>query len=125
MPETSVNAPSDMLTASQALMRWSKRLIDTAPLTQQQQDDMQLIYDAAHKFYTLARAEMVIIHRKEDPMKLQKVRHQLRNHVNIVVGFAAILIKEMPDNLLLHMAQIRRINETGNDLLTFVEEELH
>lgn len=124
MRETSVNAPSDMLTAAQALMRWSKRLLDRAPLTDVQRDDMQLIYNAALKFYQLARTEMVVIHKRNDAEHLQKVRHQLRNHVNIVVGFAGILVKEMPDNLMLNMIDIRRINDTGNDLLIFVEEEL-
>lgn len=124
MRETSVNAPSDLLSAAQAIMRWSKRLLDKAPLNDQQRDDMQLINEASTKFYHLARAEMVVIHRREDPNKLQQVRHQLRNHINIVVGFAGIMIKEMPDNLIMNMVDIRRINEAGNDLLVYVDEEL-
>jgi hypothetical protein len=39
------------------------------------------------------------------------------NHLNIIVGFTGLIVRELPDNLLLHMGTIRKIHAAGENLI--------
>jgi hypothetical protein len=103
--------------------KWSAKVLKEAPLTQLQRTDIEVVLQATQQFQTYLRAESQIVDdfANADPAELQRVRHQLLNHLNIIVGFTRIIVRDLPDNLLMHMATIRKINEGGQSLIERVK----
>ena len=109
----------ELLSAANNLEKWTAKVLKEARLSAQQRTDLEAVRDATQRLQTYASTECQIIdnYADADPEDVQRVRHQLLNHLNIVVGFTRILMRELPDNLLMQMVTIRNINETGQSLI--------
>lgn len=106
----------EILNTADNLIQWSARILNDAPLNEVQRQDVQAIYYASRRFYDFAQSEIHVILEGQDARELQRVRHQLRNYLNIIVGFSRLLVRELPDNLLMHMILLRQIHSTGQIL---------
>ncbi len=110
----------DILQPAHDIIQWSHTLLTTAPLNSSQREDMQAVHNAAQRFSAYAQSQIESIRYGQDSVDLQRIRHCLRNHLNIIVGFSGLWVRDLPDNLLLHMRLIRQIYTTGTDLMTQV-----
>ncbi|MGB7337369.1 MAG: hypothetical protein WBC91_00640 [Phototrophicaceae bacterium] len=100
---------------SDHILQICQKLLKKAPLNSDQRVDIETIQEATRLFKAYVRIEVDRLSDEDDSAK-KRVRHQLRNHVNIIVGFSQLMIKELPDNLLLEMASIRQIYKLGESL---------
>jgi signal transduction histidine kinase len=114
-----INPDTDLMASAQYI---SETLLKKAPLTNIQRSDIDAINAAARQFIAYAQANLQSIMSSEDTAELQSIRHRLRNHLNIIVGFSRLLVRELPDNLLLHMLLLRQIHETGEMLIVRVDD---
>jgi nitrogen-specific signal transduction histidine kinase len=112
---------ADVLNAAQLIETQTTSLLDQAPLTVQQREDLSFVREAVQQFQRITRSESEIIHDAPSAEEAQRVRHDLRNQLNIIAGFTRLLVKQLPDNLLLHMMAIRQIHETAQTLLERVD----
>lgn len=119
---TTVKSEADLLGIIENIIHWSYQLMDDAPLSPTQQADVQAILNSSQRFHTFAQMEMVTILNSQNDEELQRVRHQLRNYLNIVVGFSSLLVRELPDNLLMHMVTLRNIHQAGESLMHYVND---
>lgn len=110
-----------LIEMAEAVCRWSLKLLEKAPLTADQREDMLAINDASREFMKYATSELAVISDEGNIDAKKRVRHQLRNYLNIIVGFSRLMVKELPDNLLLDMITIRKIHDTGETLLQQVD----
>jgi hypothetical protein len=117
-----INPDTDLMASAQSISEICETLLKKAPLTSLQRDDIEAINGAARQFITYASAHIEHILSSEDAAELQNIRHRLRNHLNIIVGFSRLLVRELPDNLLLHMLLVRQIHETGEMLIVRVDD---
>ena len=113
---------TDVINAAGNIVQWSEDLLESAPLTADQRDDLQHVERAARLFYRQASEHYYSVLDSGDEAAIQTLRHDLRNHLNIVVGFTQVMLREMPDNLLLHLLTIRKIHQTGKALLKRVND---
>jgi len=118
---SAVQAQVEWLNDADKLVQWSNQILRNAPLTDIQKEDMQAIYDAAYRFQTFAHSELQIIYTSNAAPELQRVRHQLRNYLNVIIGFSRLLTRELADNLLMDMITIRKIHHTGEALMAQIE----
>lgn len=117
-----IKEETDMIQAVEAISTWVDQLLSDAPLTALQRDDLTAVRTAAERFKKQLDDELDIIIFSKDEAELQRVRHDLRNHLNIIVGFTRIIVRELPDNLLLHLVTVRNINNLGKTLIECVNE---
>src|SRR5689334_13622480 len=117
-----INPDTDLMASAQSISEICETLLRKAPLTSLQREDIEAINGAATQFITYASAHIEPILSSEDAAELQNIRHRLRNHLNIIVGFSRLLVRELPDNLLLHMLLVRQIHETGEMLIVRVDD---
>jgi hypothetical protein len=117
-----INPDTDLVASAQSIVEICETLLRKAPLTSLQRDDILAINHAATQFLSYAQAHVEPILTSEDAEELQDIRHRLRNHLNIIVGFSKLLVRDLPDNLLLHMLLVRRIHETGEMLIVRVDD---
>lgn len=117
---TTIHPQSDLIETAQTIQKQSSKILKRAYLTELQRQDLQAITIATTAFLDDTLANLNII-QSDDVEAKRHVRHQLRNHLNIIVGFSQIILKELPDNLLLHMAILRQIHQAGRDLITRVD----
>lgn len=117
-----INPDTDLVASAQSISEICETLLKKAPLTSLQHDDIDAINAAAKQFLAYAQANCEPILSSEDAAELQFIRHRLRNHLNIIVGFSRLLVRELPDNLLLHMLLVRKIHETGEMLIVRVDD---
>ncbi len=113
---------TDIVNAAGNIVQWSDDLLQNAPLTDDQRDDLQHVERAARLFQQQTSDRYHTVLDSDDTDAIRMLRHQLRNHLNIVVGFTQVMLREMPDNLLLHLLTIRKIHQTGRALLKRVNE---
>jgi hypothetical protein len=118
----SINPDTELLASAQSIVQICDTLLLKAPLTNLQRTDIEAINQAAKQFLSYAQANVQPILTSDDAAELQDIRHRLRNHLNIIVGFSRLLVKELPDNLLLHMLLVRKIHETGEMLIVRVDD---
>jgi hypothetical protein len=121
--EFTMEFSGELLKIAGNLEKWTTKILKEAKLSAQQRMDLEAVSDAIQRFQTYASDECFIIDNsaEADPQDLQRVRHQLLNHLNIIAGFTRIIVRELPDNLLLQMVTIRKINETGQTLIDKVK----
>lgn len=112
---------TDIIQTAEIINQTSQKILKKSRLTTSQHEDISAIHQAIGKFIREAQASKAIIISPDDLEMKKHIRHQLRNHLNIVVGFSSLIIKELPDNLLLHMISIRKICETGETLIERVD----
>lgn len=112
---------TEIIQAAEMIHQTSQKILKKTRLTTSQHEDISAIHHAIRKFILEAQESKAIITSQDDLELKKHVRHQLRNHLNIVVGFSSLIIKELPDNLLLHMISIRQICETGETLIERVD----
>ncbi|MCA9914507.1 MAG: hypothetical protein KC496_14235 [Anaerolineae bacterium] len=96
-------------------------VLNQAPLTDAQREDMEAVRKASQEFHRTLLA-LPPLDQTRDPELLSHTRHQLRNYLNIVVGMTRIMIRELPDNLLLQMATVRTMHQNGQELMTEVDQ---
>lgn len=116
-----LNTQTELTDAARMIDKTSQTVLADNSLTPEQREDFTMIYMAATEFIRYTNSEAAIIFGDADAIEKQRVRHQLRNHLNIIVGFTGLIIKELPANLLLHMAQIREVNATAYEMLKRVD----
>jgi|GEM_PF-3975659 len=116
-----IKRDAKLIELAEAVSAWSDKLLAKAPLTDDQRQDIVAINDASREFLTYATREMSAITDEADLSTKQRVRHQLRNYLNIIVGFSRLMVKELPDNLLMDMITIRKIHDTGEMLMAQVD----
>lgn len=112
---------TEIIQTAESINEASQKILKKAHLTEIQKEDFSAIHNAIRKFITEAQDAKAIIISQDDLETKKHVRHQLRNHLNIVVGFSSLIIKELPDNLLLHMISIRHIYQTGEMLIERID----
>lgn len=115
----SLTSYHDLQLATQDLQQWCLQLQTKAILTTEQRGDLDAIAEAVDKLALHVDLHLTTLqpHAAADAQELQRIRHELRNHLNIVIGFTRFWLRELPDNLLLHMETIRKMNATSLDLL--------
>jgi hypothetical protein len=118
----SINPDTDLVASAQSIVQICDTLILKAPLTAIQRNDIEAINQAAKQFLSYIQDHVQPIITSDDAAELQDIRHRLRNHLNIIVGFSKLLVRELPDNLLLHMLLVRKIHETGEMLIVRVDD---
>jgi hypothetical protein len=118
----SINPDTDLVASAQSIVQICDTLILKAPLTSLQAKDIEAINQAAKQFLSYTQDHVQPIITSDDAAELQDIRHRLRNHLNIIVGFSKLLVRELPDNLLLHMLLVRKIHETGEMLIVRVDD---
>lgn len=97
-------------------------VLHQAPLTDAQREDLEAVRKASQDFnITLLQTLPQLDSSNDDPELLSKTRHQLRNSLNVIVGLTRIMIRELPDNLLLQMATVRTMHQNGQELMTEVD----
>jgi len=116
-----MSAENKLISGAQSVIDWSAKVLKDSNLTKTQREDLEAIKTSATRFLEYANDKMDIIRNGASPEELQRVRHDLKNHLNIINGFSRIFVKDLPDNLLLHMKQIRNINATSQELIDEVE----
>lgn len=114
-----------LITDAQAIINLCAQVLARAPLTDEQRQDITEVQQAATRFRELALAEHELLRERRDSAALQRVRHDLRNHVNIILGYTRIIVRDLPDNLLLHMVSVRNIHATAIGLLEHVDALQH
>ncbi|MCS6836337.1 MAG: hypothetical protein NZ750_10005 [Anaerolineae bacterium] len=63
-----------------------------------QQEDIGIIYNAAWDFQSALVAQMDTLCAL-DALRLQKLRHDLKNRLNLVIGYASLLKREASSNI--------------------------
>lgn len=108
----------DMQHTAERLLQMSSTLLERAPLNARQHEDMQAIREAAQSFLMILLENRAVLNSESTTaQELQTIRHDLRNVLNVIVGYTRILIRELPDNLLLYMASVREMYDMGQRLL--------
>jgi hypothetical protein len=110
-----------LISDAQSVVDWSAKILKDTQLTELQRDDLQAIQTAAERFIEYANSEIEVIRDGASPEKLHRIRHDLRNHLNIINGFSRLFVKQLPDNLLLHMMNIRNIHTTSQKMIEQVD----
>lgn len=110
-----------LISGAQSVIDWTAKVLKDDKLTASQREDLEAIKASATRFLEYATSEIEIIRNGASPEETQRVRHDLKNHLNIINGFSRIFVKELPDNLLLHMMAIRNINSTSQELIKQVD----
>jgi hypothetical protein len=119
---TTIQAKTELVGDVQSVIDWAKKILEDDSLTQTQRDDLQAIHTAANRFMEYTYSNAAIIHNSVSPKEKQRIRHDLRNHLNIMKGFSRLFVKQLPDNLLIHMKSIRKIYATSQKLIEQVDE---
>ena len=116
-----IKRDAKLIELAEAVSSWSDKLLAKAPLTDDQREDIVAINNASREFTKYATQEMPAITGESDLSTKQHIRHQLRNYLNVIVGFSRLIVKDLPDNLLMDMITIRKIHETGEMLMAQVD----
>jgi hypothetical protein len=118
---TTIQANTELVGDVQSVIDWAKKILEDDSLTQTQHDDLYAIYTSANRFMEYTYSNAAIIN-SANPKEKQRIRHDLRNHLNIMKGFSRLFVKQLPDNLLIHMKSIRKIYATSQKLIEQVDE---
>lgn len=110
-----------LIELAESIYEWSQSLLDKAALTDDQREDVVAIHTASHEFINFASSQMQKFTLDVDAGTKKQVRHKLRNYLNVIVGFSRLIVKELPDNLLLHMVIVRKIHNAGELLMLEVD----
>ena len=105
-----------IITLAESVCRWSLALLDKAPLTDDQREDIVAIHTASQEFVDYASSQLSSLTVDSDIDTRKRIRHQLRNYINIIIGFSSLIVKDLPDNLLMDMVTVRKIHDTGEML---------
>jgi hypothetical protein len=117
----SIQVENKLIGGAQSVIDWTSKVLKDDKLTATQREDLEAIKASATCFLEYASSKIEIIRSGASPEETQRVRHDLRNHLNIINGFSRIFVKELPDNLLLHMMSIRNINATSQEMIEQVD----
>lgn len=109
-----------LIDKADVILSLCQTLLDDAPLNADQRIDIEAILISSKAFKVDIEGKEDTLS-NDDALAKKRVRHQLRNHINIIVGFSHLMLKELPDNLLLDMASIRQIYDLGGALQTQVD----
>ncbi len=96
-------------------------VLNQAPLTDAQREDLEAVRKASQDFHRTLLLAAPHLDGSDELELLSTTRHQLRNYLNVVVGLTRIMIRELPDNLLLQMATVRTMHQNGQELMTEVD----
>lgn len=107
-----------MLDQAEVIIQCSQQVLSHAPLTDAQRTDFEVIHDAARKLLSETERGLAAIAAGCSSEECRLIRHQLRNHLNIISGFTRLIVRALPDNLLLHMITIRKILQATEVLQT-------
>ncbi|GAB5494818.1 MAG: hypothetical protein Phog2KO_50330 [Phototrophicaceae bacterium] len=118
---TALQFETDIIETAEIISQATQKILKRTSLTALQHQDMIAINTAINQFIDEAQKAKDIIIAPDEVEAKKHIRHDLRNHLNIIVGFSSLLVKELPDNLLLHMASIRQIYQSGNILIDYVD----
>lgn len=113
---------AQLITHIESILQLNKKLLSDAPLTPQQRADLNEVHKAAERFCEIINSQAQRSYQHWEPDELQHVRHDLRNHSNVMLGYTRIIVRDLPDNLLLHMQYVRKIHETAALMLGQVEQ---
>ena len=92
-------------------------------MTPEHQTDMETIHGAGVRFQKKTGHIAYRLDAAEDSTALQKIRHDLKNELNIVIGFTRLILREIRTPLTpLQYATVGTIHQTGVDLLALVEQ---
>ena len=110
-----------LIALAESVCRWSVMLLDKAPLTEEQREDIVAIRTASEEFVEYASEQISLFSDEIDKETKKEIRHQLRNYLNVIVGFSRMMVKELPDNLLMDMVTVRKIHDIGEMLMVQVD----
>lgn len=116
-----MSAENKLISGAQSVIDWTSKVLKDDTLTVTQREDLEAIKASATRFLEYANTKIEIICNGSNQEEKQRIRHDLKNHLNIINGFSRIFVKELPDNLLLHMRHIRNINTTSQELIDEVD----
>lgn len=66
------------------------------PLTDRVRSDLRMLKDGIEEFHRRFKREQDVLRTSTDADKVRRIRHDLRNALSLVVGFAALLLREIP-----------------------------
>lgn len=107
---------------AQAITQSANEVLHQAPLTPPQREDLEAVRKASQDFHRTVLLALPGLSQEHDEELLSQTRHQLRNSLNVVVGLTRILIRDLPDNLLLQMGTVRTMHKNGQELMTEVDQ---
>jgi hypothetical protein len=91
-------------------------------LSPSHRNDLETIQSAARKFQRMVDDNRQILLSNENGI-LQQIRHDLKNTLNLVIGFTSLLLRESQSPLTpLQYATVQSIFNTGKTLLIAVEK---
>jgi len=107
---------------AQRISQNAASVLRLASLTPAQREDLEAVQKASEDFYTTLNNALPEFDQGDNTELLSQTRHHLRNCLNVVVGLTRILIRDLPDNLLLQMATVRTMHQNGQELMTEVDQ---
>lgn len=123
---STLDAAVELVAMSETLVNYCNALFNerNPKMTAERQVDLETIHGAGVRFQKKAGN---IIYRLNaspaDSATLQKMRHDLKNELNIVIGFTRLMLREVRSPLTpLQYATVGTIHQTGVDLLAQVEQ---
>lgn len=66
------------------------------PLTDRVRSDLRMLKDGIEEFRRRFNRERDVLKNSTDADKVRHIRHDLRNSLSLVVGFTALLLREIP-----------------------------
>ncbi len=92
-------------------------------LSPSHRNDLETIQSAARKFHHMLDDNRQMLTQSAENGLLQQMRHDLKNTLNLVIGFTSLLLRESQSPLTpLQYATVQSIFNTGKTLLIAVEK---
>lgn len=122
---TETDAGAELAALATALVNYCNALFNekNPKLTPQRHSDLETIHGAAVRLQRKASNTTYRLAHSPDEATLQKIRHDLKNELNVIIGFSRIMLRETRSPLTpLQYATMATIHQTGVDLLNQVEQ---
>lgn len=122
---TSIDTAAELVSASETLVQYCNALFNerNPKMTPERQMDMETIHGAGVRFQKKAGHITYRLTAAADSALLQKIRHDLKNELNVIIGFTRLMLREIRTPLTpLQYATVGTIHQTGVDLLELVEQ---
>ncbi|MCU0514909.1 MAG: hypothetical protein MUE40_20325 [Anaerolineae bacterium] len=124
MSTTLDSSAANLTPDAEALVRYCQALFNerNPRLNAAQQTDLVTLYEAAVRFQKKSSNAMFRLSQNADEAILQRMRHDLKNELNIIIGFSRLMLREIRSPLTpLQYATMSTIYQAGMDLVTLVD----
>jgi len=122
---TTNDTASELVAMSAFLVNYCNAMFKerNAKITRERQIDLETIHGAGMRFQKKAGDVSYALMAVSDATSLQKLRHDLKNELNVIIGFSRLILRETRSPLTpLQYATVGTIHQTGMDLLALVDQ---